>query len=289
MAFCKYCGTQLQEGELCNCEKAVAARTVVEPAPAPAPEAAQAAPEAAQAAPEGAAAQPAQDILNQGKEVALGVFNKLLALWKKPAEESKAFVQTGKTSDAIIILVLEAVLAAFFAMAQVGKVVGTYIDEMKQSLGGLGSMMEQQFNIEIPYGDIFFYALLIIAGIEVIFLVAYIVANAILKLNVKADQWLRVVSLRGVAAIPFTAAAILVTFINQGWGLLLFLAASFFVFAILMLGTNAVENLGESKSAYLVAIVNIVVVIVVSIIANSILGDFIDALTKELGSLFSFF
>ena len=40
MAFCKYCGTQLQEGQLCGCEKAVAARTVVETPVAPVQQAA---------------------------------------------------------------------------------------------------------------------------------------------------------------------------------------------------------------------------------------------------------
>ena len=50
MAFCKYCGTQIQDGEVCNCDKAVAARTVVEN---PAPAAQQAAPTAQQAAPAG--------------------------------------------------------------------------------------------------------------------------------------------------------------------------------------------------------------------------------------------
>ena len=40
MAFCKYCGTQLQDGQLCGCEKAVAARTVVETPVAPVQQAA---------------------------------------------------------------------------------------------------------------------------------------------------------------------------------------------------------------------------------------------------------
>ena len=40
MAICKYCGTQLQDGQLCGCEKAVAARTVVETPVAPVQQAA---------------------------------------------------------------------------------------------------------------------------------------------------------------------------------------------------------------------------------------------------------
>lgn len=289
MAFCKYCGTQLQEGELCNCEKAVAARTVVEPTPAPtpAPEAAQ----TAQAAPEAGAqtAQQAQDLFGQGKEAALGIFNKLMAIWKNPAGEGKELVANGKTSDAVILIVIQAVLSGFLTMAIVGKFLESYMKAMSGINGMLGSLGGQSMKIELPYGEMFFWTAFMSLGVAGIFFAVYYVAGMILKLQAKPAQFLRVVALRAAAAIPFAAVALVVSFIDPTWSLLVNCAAGIFAFALSFVGAKAIDNISENKSVYLVPIVELVATVVIFFIAKSMLGDAIDDLMSNLGPLFSMF
>ncbi|HIS32635.1 MAG TPA: hypothetical protein IAB44_13995 [Candidatus Limivivens intestinipullorum] len=91
MAFCKYCGRKLEEGETCSCQ--------------------------GQAAP---ASQPAF----QGGQLALTVWANFLHIWKSPAENGQDYVQNGGLLTAAMLLLFHGICSGLFAVLCIGKING---------------------------------------------------------------------------------------------------------------------------------------------------------------------
>ena len=299
MAFCKYCGNQLQDGESCTCEKAVAAQQaaatpVAEPVaqePAVQETAAPAQEPAATAQPATEAAQGqvinGGEILDKAKEISAGVLGKFLAFWKKPAEETVAFTKNGKNADAFIFMAVQAILSGLLVMAQLGKMGATITASIKESLGGLVS--EDMLKLDLPYGEGFIYFVLASAGISLLFVVLFFAATRILKVQASGMQLVRYASLRSVAAIPFTLLAIILTFINQGLGLVVNLLAVIFSYTYLMQGADAMEELDKNKKGYMVAIVNTVALAIVIFIVCNVIETNKEEILSKMTSFFGFY
>lgn len=256
MAFCKYCGTQLQEGELCTCEKAVASRTVVEPTPAPAP--AQEAP-AQEAAPAQNPTYPPypnmnkttdpNEVLNKIVEVVTGLGKKLVGVYKKPVDESVAYVNEANFINALIFMALEAFGVAFFALAQMGKISKLFGDE------ALITLLKT-----------FLFSYIGTAVVAGLFIGLFFIIFKVIKVDVDIMKILSFVSLKSIVATPIILVALLFTFINAGVGLVIFFFAAIMAFAILMQGMEAFTAVDKNVKGYVVAIASIIVCAVLAIV-----------------------
>ena len=148
MSFCKYCGKELAEGQLCDCEKAVAAREAeaaaaaapVNPAPEAAPQA-QAAPQTAINAETVAAVKGAA---GNAFKVALGVL-------KRPTSGVREYVKEGTWLSSGILLGINALVYAIFTAIIVGQI--------NKALQGLYKIGAGPFFVTILYAAVSYAAL----------------------------------------------------------------------------------------------------------------------------------
>ncbi|MCR4779282.1 MAG: hypothetical protein K5858_10590 [Lachnospiraceae bacterium] len=141
MAFCKYCGKELQEGELCDCEKAVAARAAENAAAqAPAQEAPQAAPAQQAAAPQTAIN---AETVAAVKGAAGNAFKVALGVLKRPTTGVREYVKEGTWLSSGILLGVNALVYAIFTAIIVGQI--------NKGLGGYYKIGAGPFFVTILY------------------------------------------------------------------------------------------------------------------------------------------
>ncbi len=106
MAFCRYCGRELQEGEVCSCrDQGETPKTEV-----------------------------ADAVSIQGKQIAGEAWKDFIRLLKSPASYAGSYVKSGNMVTAILFLVLQAICSSIFAVLCIGKING---------LIGLGGSMTE--------------------------------------------------------------------------------------------------------------------------------------------------
>ena len=276
MTFCKYCGTPLQDGELCNCEKAVASRTVVE-TPLPEQESIQ---EPVQGAPVGTNID-YNEVVNKGTNIAIGILSQIKAIWKKPADAGVTFVKNGNKVDALIFMAIQAILSGVLILVQMKKIESLIMS----AIGGIASMIGgESIGIEFPYSESFFIVVVASAIISAIYVGVLYFVFRILKANEGINEAIRLASLRSVAAIPFTAGAIALSFLNQACGLGINAIALIFSFVFLVTGINGIESVESNKRVHLVSIVNFIAIILIVFVASSVLKDAISDLVTQFSS-----
>ena len=142
MSFCKYCGKELAEGQLCDCEKAVAAREA-EAAAAAAP--VNPAPEAPAAAPSQAAPQTAinAETVAAVKGAAGNAFKVALGVLKRPTSGVREYVKEGTWLSSGILLGVNALVYAIFTAIIVGQI--------NKGFGGLYKIGAGPFFVTILY------------------------------------------------------------------------------------------------------------------------------------------
>lgn len=127
--FCKFCGTALEEGQVCSCANAQAAAA---PVATPAPE----------AAPVATAAPAAEGF---GKKLV----DTLKAYWKAPKATAAAVAEDAKDKTVAGVLLSVNFLAVFFFL---WRIIGMLMDGIKESAGGKVDMDEimEMLEIETP-------------------------------------------------------------------------------------------------------------------------------------------
>ena len=153
MAFCKYCGKELGEGELCDCEKAVAARAAEAQAAAQPQAAPQAAPEVQTAPQPQAAPQTAinAETVAAVKGAAGNAFKVALGVLKKPTTGVREYVKEGTWMSSGILLGINALVYAIFTAIIVGQI--------NKAMGGLYKIGAGPFFVTILYAAVTYAAL----------------------------------------------------------------------------------------------------------------------------------
>lgn len=122
--FCKFCGKELQDGEVCGCagsQQAAAAQAQQTSG------AAQAATDQMSGQADAAGAQGTQfntaqmqqkanEYMQQGMEAAGNAWKNLLGIFKSPAQEGRAYVAESDMTVSLILIVLQAVIAGLFGL-----------------------------------------------------------------------------------------------------------------------------------------------------------------------------
>lgn len=268
MAFCKFCGRQLQEGEVCNCQAANAQpvnnAAPVQPNPAPGqpypgqPNPGQ--PNPGQPA-GGTPVQPSVTITLPNKAEVSNVVNKIIStimgVLKHPSTESKAFVAGGDRNTALGIIILQALISSIFSLCVIGKI---------NSLLGFGGSLTSSYKFSGLTA--FFVTLLFSLVFSVIMVALFYLAAIILKLATNLNQVLCVVAVRSVALLPIIVLACIFFLINVGVGLGLFYGSILLAMIFLLEAVKGIPNMQDNKAAYVVFIVTIVFAVLFMLIGT---------------------
>ena len=158
--FCKFCGTALEEGQVCSCADAQAAAA---PVATPTPE----------AAPVATAAPAAPAAPGFGKKLV----DTLKAYWKAPKATAAAVAEDAKGMTFAGVFAGVNVLAVFFYL---WRIIGMLLDGIKESAGGKVDMDEimELLEIELPIFPMLVAGLVIaVLGIVATALVVFFAAK----------------------------------------------------------------------------------------------------------------
>lgn len=317
MAFCKYCGTKLEDGKTCTCAAAVAAaKTVAEKASAvettvadtpateiteetpvaetsvaentaeaPAEETAVAeAPVAKTPATTGTAVQPATTItlpkINVDKEMVQGVLNQYISIMKAPATGSAEFINGKNTISAAIIIAIQALLSGIIACFYIGAVNKT----LKAAGGGFINLEKYKFSG--------FKGLLLSIILSVLFAaifagIMFCIAK-ILKLSMDIKEALEVTAVRASYLIPVTVLAILLSIVNIQTSILVYVTGSIFALGFVLAAMMKKYPEKSDLLVYLVTVAVFVFVIVMALIMSKACNLYVPgSLKKDMGDLSS--
>lgn len=201
MAFCKYCGKELAEGEVCACQPPQAEPVVTEAAPQEAP---QAAPQAAPQTP------------NAFMSALNDVWKMVLALIKKPVSVAKEFVANGTPMHCYIMIGIQSIAVALLVAILAGKFNGMLESTMGLAAMGGGSMSSQateaikQVTFSIPLVILIGFALSV--GMAFLIPVLYMLAAKIFKSKADYNTMLKVSSVNSLVLTPFILVGIVLSF-----------------------------------------------------------------------------
>lgn len=193
--FCKFCGTALEEGQVCSCADAQAAAA---PVATPAPEAAP----VATAAPAAPAAE------GFGKKLV----DTLKAYWKAPKATAAAVAEDPKGTTLAGVFLSVNFLAVFFFL---WRIIGMLMDSIKESAGGKVDMDEimEMLEIEMPIVPMLLAGLAIaVIGNAATALVIFI-AGKLNKQNVDLKKQITIEAVNSILPSALLIAGILLGFL----------------------------------------------------------------------------
>lgn len=279
MAFCKYCGRQLNEGEVCGCpgsvqEMNMAANRQVnnEYADNSYVNNGQINNHAAQQ--NQFNTEQMQQYVAQGKVVASNAWKKLLEIFKAPASAGREYVSNSDKTVSAVLIVVQAILSGLFGLVITSKI-NSYIgllysffssDEMKIS-GVKGFLLTIIFSVLFSA----IYCLLIFAGAK------------IAKADVDLQMALAVTSVRSAAVIPFIVIGIIIAFINPIYGFSVFYLGN--ILAIYYVYASLTGIINEDKLCYVMTGVTIVFMFATGYIMSKGVVAYFPETMKNAGSL----
>ena len=306
MAFCKYCGKKLEEGQVCSCPEATAAREAkaaeTKPvAEAAAPVAAEAKPVAEAAAPVAAEAKPvveaAAPAAEEAKPAAEEATSVTVAADPAPAakpvtitlptvdkEQVKGQVMGFWKSFVSILKAPSAGGAAFLsgenrnnALVFIGVQIFLsailsccYIGNINSALSGVGGALLSGFTSKLKFSGIqaFFLTILFAAVAALLFAAIFWLVGLVAKLKFSINHAIEMAGIRAVYNIPVILLAILFAFLEVGISIALYAGAAIFVMAFVQ-GT-LVEKYPEKKN--LLIYITIVAIAVFAIVMSLIMS-----------------
>ena len=275
MAFCKYCGTNIAEGEICSCQQSTT-QTVGQPVMTQ---------EIQTNAAQGTA--PAQINITIDKEKASqlsrSLFADILSILKSPVDGAKNFVRSGNIVNSSIIIGLQSILTALIFTIMASKI--GFVSAAKIKL--------------VSTGKIFFLSLLIalVCGFGYSALL-FLVDAIIFKGNSKFANTNCVSAVNSLWATPFIIIALLAGLMssfsfstNVVSMLTPVIVPLVFAFVGSFVGKfSAYKSLSggttnsEDKQFFVFIIVWLVMTIIVGLLANSVISSVIQDVIKQVAS-----
>ncbi len=259
MAFCKYCGNELQEGQLCECDKAVASREVK-----PAAETAQVqentATQATAAVAQTAANEQGAAIVKEVKNVALKTIGNIVNLIKAPVTGGAEFMKKADAKESVTLIVLQAICAAVFACV----LVGAYNK-------GFGDA-EYYADMKFSGVKIFVFTVLFSLLISVVLAACNFVFFKICKAAADWMMAVKILAVRAAVLAPVLLVAVLLFAMNEGLGLVFYMATVLLTAVFLYTGLTAVEGVSKNKAAYAAFVIAVISVVVIWFFANKGFG-----------------
>lgn len=320
MAFCKYCGKELKDGEVCSCRTTTAGSSeagAAQPAAAATAEATAAQPAAATAATgtaqaagaatqttagttaqttagaaaagaaAGAAAAPKVDtekIASTAKKVG-GMY---LKIWAKPATVGKEMMASVDMIQGLCMVVVQALLSSIFSLCIAGKINGALADAFSSYTSLLGSDYAKQF--KVSGAKVFFLTLLLSLLFSVIWGLAFALVGLISKAKMGLGQIVALMAARSVIVAPLTVLACIVFWISPAVGLVIFFGSILMVICTTAEMVKAVQGVTADKCVYLTFIGVLLFIIVFVLIGSKAIGAYIpEGIISSLDSVSSLF
>lgn len=296
MAFCKYCGKALNEGELCNCEGAQQEQQVNFEAQ----EMNQAQNNGAQnneaqnmnqAQNNGTQAnqgmpqfnseqmqQKANEYMQQGKAVAGSAWKNLLNIFKAPASGGREYVNQADMVISLVLIAVQAVIAGIFGMIlsiKANSLISSALSWYSTSSG---------YKFSVAKG--LFLTIIFSLIISAVFAVLVLVGGKIAKVDMDMKKALAVTSIRSAAVLPFMAAGCILTLLNVAVGACVFyLGGAFVMFFVYAALTGIVS---ENKLPYVLAAIMVVFGIASSFIMGSACNMYLPENFKNINSVLKY-
>nr|WP_296489017.1 hypothetical protein [uncultured Acetatifactor sp.] len=272
MAFCEFCGKELQEGEVCSCRAATAQApetatqstdksTAVESATqAPPVPPVQPAPAASG---EGSAPQPSVTITLPDKDALTSGLKKILsttlAVLKQPATEGRKFVEKGDKIAAIGIIAVQTLFSCLFSIIMVSRVNLALDLEKSYKFSGL-----KAFFLTLLFSLIF-------SGIMLLLLWG---AAIIMKVSTNLEQILSLTAVRSIGLLPMIILGNVFMIINTpttiSLGLVLYYG-SFFLATVFLLGAiKGLTGVKDDLASYMVFGVMVVFILLFWLIGTKV-------------------
>ena len=320
MAFCKYCGKELKDGEVCSCRTTTAGSSeagAAQPAAAATAQATAAQPAAATAAmgtaqaagaatqttagttaqttagaaaagaAAGAAAAPKVDtekIASTAKKVG-GMY---LKIWAKPATVGKEMMASVDMIQGLCMVVVQALLSSIFSLCIAGKINGALADAFSSYTSLLGSDYAKQF--KVSGAKVFFLTLLLSLLFSVIWGLAFALVGLISKAKMGLGQIVALMAARSVIVAPLTVLACIVFWISPAVGLVIFFGSILMVICTTAEMVKAVQGVTADKCVYLTFIGVLLFIIVFVLIGSKAIGAYIpEGIISSLDSVSSLF
>lgn len=320
MAFCKYCGKELKDGEVCSCRTTTAGSSeagAAQPAAAATAQATAAQPAAATAATgtaqaagaatqttagttaqttagaaaagaaAGAAAAPKVDtekIASTAKKVG-GMY---LKIWAKPATVGKEMMASVDMIQGLCMIVVQALLSSIFSLCIAGKINGALADAFSSYTSLLGSDYAKQF--KVSGAKVFFLTLLLSLLFSVIWGLAFALVGLISKAKMGLGQIVALMAARSVIVAPLTVLACIVFWISPAVGLVIFFGSILMVICTTAEMVKAVQGVTADKCVYLTFIGVLLFIIVFVLIGSKAIGAYIpEGIISSLDSVSSLF
>ncbi len=320
MAFCKYCGKELKDGEVCSCRTTTAGSSeagAAQPAAAAATQTTAAQPAAATAATgtaqaagaatqttagttaqttagaaaagaaAGAAAAPKVDtekIASTAKKVG-GMY---LKIWAKPATVGKEMMASVDMIQGLCMVVVQALLSSIFSLCIAGKINGALADAFSSYTSLLGSDYAKQF--KVSGAKVFFLTLLLSLLFSVIWGLAFALVGLISKAKMGLGQIVALMAARSVIVAPLTVLACIVFWISPAVGLVIFFGSILMVICTTAEMVKAVQGVTADKCVYLTFIGVLLFIIVFVLIGSKAIGAYIpEGIISSLDSVSSLF
>lgn len=227
--FCTKCGRPLAEGEICTCEQTNQNIQEAQPQPEQGMQQSQPQPEqgAQQSQPQSeqgmqqSQPQPEQVCINQPSQQMKGqnisaYLKKLVSLFKNiiqfPATQGTNFVISEDRNSALGLIGVQAVFSAVFAL-----VVASKVGSLFNVVGGIFSKA-----VKMPYFRIFIVTLIISFALSCVLAGILLGISILFKNKITYQAALCVTAVRSVALASVTIIAILLAFLNLGYGIVLF-------------------------------------------------------------------
>lgn len=246
--FCIYCGKELADDQVCDCQGQAAA---AQPTPQP------------QAAP-----QQASNVVTIDTGAMASTLKSLLTIFNKPSETMKNFVNADNFLVAIILIVAQGLLSAIFTMVSF-KDVSDYMEALDASMAG-----------------IFFKVLLFSVLLSAIVYGCLFLFVKIFGGDTDAKTMLCVTAVRSAILIPITVLSIILILITPVAGLGAFFFGELFAITYTIVAVKAGSTVSEDKATLLVPIVYLIAAIAFSIILKNVAADYLEAvMSKAMGGI----
>lgn len=268
MAFCKYCGKELQDGEVCTCQESVAASQA-----APAAEAASAG--GTSSVGEQVPSIDTEKLLGSVKEAVKGFLN----IFAKPATAGREFVANTSLPASLFIIIVQVLASSFFALFLAAKINSV----VRKTLGIAASFLGVGTKVTVVSGaKAFFLTLLFSILASGLLLLLFLLASLILKAKASWKQLVAMVAVRSVAITPFIILSWFLVLINPIVGTCLFFGSFLLAMAFLQESVKGIEGFKDSKALYAVFIVLVIFILVCTFVLSKTAGWFLSSSIKDL-------
>lgn len=246
MAFCRYCGRELKEGETCSCRgQNEAPKTSV-----------------------------GTLIGSSGTQVAGALWQTFLLLLKHPMSRSRSYMLSGNPVSALTFFVLHGICSGLFAVLCINKI---------NSLIGLGGSLTE--NLQFSGAGAFFLTLLYSVLLSMILSALCFAGSKLFHGELGFQSALCVASMRSVISVPVSLLGCLFLLLNIPAGFLIFYGIGLLAgVSFLTAGIYGVGNIHPDRKIYFSLLVVVVFLLLFLLLASKAIFTYIPSSIRDLFS-----